>query len=144
MLAFRSISFTALPQRRPVEPRARRTPGSATRTCSFACLSREAVSQIFDTRWAISGRGGKTIHIPADALHQFHNFISKAVRMLCIYSLQGKNNFSRSRGLQLHGAPLKTFPDGQEGTPTGCAVWTLNSSCRGHSTLQRTIGEGSL
>ena len=38
-------------------------------------------------------RAGETIHIPSNAPHQFHNSSSKPVRMLCICSPAGQENF---------------------------------------------------
>jgi quercetin dioxygenase-like cupin family protein len=41
---------------------------------------------------------GDTIHIPANAPHQFHNSSSKPVRMLCICSPAGQEEFFREVG----------------------------------------------
>jgi len=38
-------------------------------------------------------RAGETIHIPANSPHQFHNASSKPVRMLCICSPAGQEEF---------------------------------------------------
>jgi quercetin dioxygenase-like cupin family protein len=38
-------------------------------------------------------RGGETIHIPANAPHQFRNSFAKAARMLCICSPAGQETF---------------------------------------------------
>ena len=38
-------------------------------------------------------RAGETVHIPANAPHQFHNASSKPVRMLCICSPAGQEEF---------------------------------------------------
>ena len=38
-------------------------------------------------------RAGDTINIPANAPHQFHNSATEAVRMLCICSPAGQENF---------------------------------------------------
>jgi quercetin dioxygenase-like cupin family protein len=43
-------------------------------------------------------RAGETIHIPANAPHQFHNASSKPVRMLCIYSPAGQEEFFNEVG----------------------------------------------
>jgi quercetin dioxygenase-like cupin family protein len=43
-------------------------------------------------------RAGETIHIPANAPHQFHNASSKAVRMLCICSPAGQEEFFKELG----------------------------------------------
>ena len=44
-------------------------------------------------------RAGETIHIPANAPHQFHNSSSGAVRMLCICSPAGQEEFFREVGI---------------------------------------------
>ena len=38
-------------------------------------------------------RAGETIHIPANAPHQFHNSSSQPVRLLCLCSPAGQENF---------------------------------------------------
>src|SRR6202035_5369263 len=43
-------------------------------------------------------RAGETIHIPANAPHQFHNASSKPVRMLCICSPAGYEEFFKEVG----------------------------------------------
>jgi quercetin dioxygenase-like cupin family protein len=43
-------------------------------------------------------RAGETIHIPANAPHQFHNASSKPVRMLCICSPAGQEEFFKELG----------------------------------------------
>ena len=43
-------------------------------------------------------RAGETIHIPANAPHQFHNTSSKPVRMLCICSPAGQEEFFKELG----------------------------------------------
>jgi quercetin dioxygenase-like cupin family protein len=43
-------------------------------------------------------RAGETIHIPANAPHQFHNASSKPVRMLCICSPAGQEEFFNELG----------------------------------------------
>ncbi|MGI8773361.1 MAG: cupin domain-containing protein [Acidobacteriaceae bacterium] len=54
-------------------------------------------------------RAGETIHIPANAPHQFHNSSAKPVRLLCICSPAGQENLfygsGRSRRDSDHGAP---------------------------------------
>lgn len=42
---------------------------------------------------------GQTIHIPANAPHQFHNISSKPVRMLCICSPAGQEEFFKEIGV---------------------------------------------
>jgi len=43
-------------------------------------------------------RAGETIHVPANAPHQFHNASSKPVRMLCICSPAGQEEFFKELG----------------------------------------------
>jgi quercetin dioxygenase-like cupin family protein len=43
-------------------------------------------------------RAGETVHIPANAPHQFHNASSKPVRMLCICSPAGQEEFFKELG----------------------------------------------
>ena len=43
-------------------------------------------------------RAGDTIHIPANARHQFHNASSKPVRMLCTCSPAGQEEFFKELG----------------------------------------------
>jgi uncharacterized cupin superfamily protein len=38
-------------------------------------------------------RAGETIHIPANAPHQFHNSSAEPARLLCICSPAGQENF---------------------------------------------------
>jgi len=44
-------------------------------------------------------RGGETIHIPANAPHQFRNSSSSAARMLCICSPAGQERFFKEVGI---------------------------------------------
>ncbi|HLK68946.1 MAG TPA: cupin domain-containing protein [Bryobacteraceae bacterium] len=44
-------------------------------------------------------RAGQTLHIPANAPHQFHNGSARPVRMLCICSPAGQENFFREVGV---------------------------------------------
>jgi quercetin dioxygenase-like cupin family protein len=44
-------------------------------------------------------RAGETIHIPANAPHQFHNTSLKPVRMLCICSPAGQEEFFKEVGI---------------------------------------------
>lgn len=44
-------------------------------------------------------RAGETINIPANAPHQFHNSSSNAVRLLCICSPAGQENFFKEVGV---------------------------------------------
>jgi quercetin dioxygenase-like cupin family protein len=43
-------------------------------------------------------RAGETIHIPANAPHQFHNISLKPMRMLCICSPAGQEEFFKELG----------------------------------------------
>lgn len=43
-------------------------------------------------------RAGETVNIPANARHQFHNASSKPVRMLCICSPAGQEEFFKDVG----------------------------------------------
>ena len=52
-------------------------------------------------------RVGETIHIPANAPHQFQNASSSPVRMLCICSLAGLENFFLEVGVSV---PTRTTP----------------------------------
>jgi quercetin dioxygenase-like cupin family protein len=45
-----------------------------------------------------TANAGDTIHIPANAPHQFHNSSSKPVRMLCICSPAGQEEFFKEVG----------------------------------------------
>ncbi len=44
-------------------------------------------------------RAGDTVNIPANAPHQFHNASSKAVRLLCICSPAGQEDFFKEVGI---------------------------------------------
>ena len=44
-------------------------------------------------------RAGETVHIPANAPHQFHNVSSQPVRMLCICSPAGQEEFFAKIGV---------------------------------------------
>jgi quercetin dioxygenase-like cupin family protein len=44
-------------------------------------------------------KAGETINVPANAPHQFHNSSSSAVRMLCICSPAGQEEFFREIGI---------------------------------------------
>jgi quercetin dioxygenase-like cupin family protein len=52
-------------------------------------------------------RAGETINIPANAPHQFHNASTKPVRMLCICSPAGQENFFKEVGVSV---PDRTSP----------------------------------
>jgi len=44
-------------------------------------------------------RAGETVHVPANAPHQFHNSSAQPVRMLCICSPAGQEEFFREVGV---------------------------------------------
>jgi uncharacterized cupin superfamily protein len=44
-------------------------------------------------------RGGETVHVPSNAPHQFHNSSSLPVRMICICSPAGNDQFFREVGV---------------------------------------------
>ena len=44
-------------------------------------------------------RAGETVHVPANAPHQFHNSSAKPVRMLCICSPAGQEEFFKEIGV---------------------------------------------
>jgi uncharacterized cupin superfamily protein len=44
-------------------------------------------------------QAGETVHIPANAPHQFHNASSKPVRLLCICSPAGQEKFFAEVGV---------------------------------------------
>ena len=46
-------------------------------------------------------RAGETVHVPANAPHQFHNSSSRAVRMLCICSPAGQEEFFVEVGVRV-------------------------------------------
>jgi quercetin dioxygenase-like cupin family protein len=61
-------------------------------------------------------KAGDTINIPANAPHQFHNGSSSAVRLLCICSPAGQENFFMELGVKVATrttAPPKLSPDEQ-------------------------------
>jgi mannose-6-phosphate isomerase-like protein (cupin superfamily) len=48
-------------------------------------------------------RAGETVNIPSNAPHQFHNSSSEHVRLLCLFSPAGQENFFVQVGV-----PVKT------------------------------------
>lgn len=61
-------------------------------------------------------RAGQTVHIPANAPHQFHNGSDKAVRLLCLCSPAGQEDFFREIGVPVETrttAPPKLDEAGQ-------------------------------
>lgn len=62
-------------------------------------------------------RTGQTVHVPANAPHQFHNASSKPVRMLCICSPAGQEEFFTEVGTPVATRttpPPKLNPEQQE------------------------------
>jgi quercetin dioxygenase-like cupin family protein len=49
----------------------------------------------------VAGRAGDTLHVPANAPHQFHNGSQKPARMLCICSPSGQEDFFRELGVNV-------------------------------------------
>jgi len=61
-------------------------------------------------------KAGETIHIPANAPHQFHNSSSTPARMLCICSPAGQEEYFREVGTPVAGRtvpPPKASPEQQ-------------------------------
>ncbi len=52
-------------------------------------------------------RAGETVHIPANAPHEFHNKTDKPVRLLCICGPSGQEEFFEAVGIPL---PTRTTP----------------------------------
>lgn len=52
-------------------------------------------------------KAGETIHIPANAPHQFHNVSTSSVRLLCICSPAGQEEFFREVGVPV---AMRTTP----------------------------------
>ena len=61
----------------------------------------------------VLARAGETVHIPANAPHQFHNASSAAVRLLCTCSPAGQEDFFLEVGLPV--ATRTTAPPKLEG-----------------------------
>ena len=68
-------------------------------------------------------RAGETIHIPANAPHQFHNASAKPVRLLCICSPAGLEDFFMEVGVPL--ATRTTAPPKLD--PAGLATFRAKS-----------------
>lgn len=64
---------------------------------TFTVLEGELQAIFRGTKRAV--RAGETIHIPANAPHQFHNASSQPVRMLCICSPSGQEDFFLEVGI---------------------------------------------
>ena len=63
-------------------------------------------------------RAGETVNIPANAPHQFHNASSKPVRMLCICSPAGQEEFFKELGTAV---ATRTTPPPTVDTAQGAA-----------------------
>jgi quercetin dioxygenase-like cupin family protein len=71
-------------------------------------------------------RAGQTVHIPASAPHQFHNISLKPVRMLCICSPGGQDEFFKSIGVPVAGrTTLPPKLDGEQQAAFGKKVMEL-------------------
>ena len=64
---------------------------------SFILLDGEIEATFRGTKSA--AKAGETIHVPANAPHQFHNVSDKPVRMLCICSPAGQEEFFAQVGV---------------------------------------------
>jgi quercetin dioxygenase-like cupin family protein len=66
---------------------------------TFILLEGEIEATFRGSKKAI--RAGETIHIPANAPHQFHNSSAQPARMLCICSPAGQENFFAELGVRV-------------------------------------------
>jgi quercetin dioxygenase-like cupin family protein len=66
---------------------------------TFALLEGEMVATFRGEKTVV--RAGETVHIPANAPHQFHNASGGAVRMLCLCSPAGQEDFFREVGVKV-------------------------------------------
>jgi mannose-6-phosphate isomerase-like protein (cupin superfamily) len=64
---------------------------------TFTLLEGELDVVFRDTKQIV--RAGETIHVPANAPHQFHNSSTQPVRMLCICSPAGQEEFFMQIGV---------------------------------------------
>ena len=64
---------------------------------SFILLDGEIEATFRGTK--STAKAGETIHVPANAPHQFHNVSDKPVRMLCICSHAGQEEFFAQVGV---------------------------------------------
>ena len=63
---------------------------------TFILLDGELEARFRGEKWIV--RAGETIHIPANAPHQFHNSSLKPARMLCFCSPAGQEEFFKKLG----------------------------------------------
>jgi quercetin dioxygenase-like cupin family protein len=66
---------------------------------TFALLEGEMVATFRGEKTVV--RAGETVHIPANAPHQFHNASDGAVRLLCVCSPAGQEDFFREVGVKV-------------------------------------------
>jgi mannose-6-phosphate isomerase-like protein (cupin superfamily) len=64
---------------------------------SFIVLAGEIEATFRDAKSVV--RAGETVNIPANASHQFHNASGQPVRLLCICSPSGQEEFFRAVGV---------------------------------------------
>jgi mannose-6-phosphate isomerase-like protein (cupin superfamily) len=60
-------------------------------------------------------RAGETVHIPANAPHQFHNGSTKPTRLLCICAPAGQEDFFRQVGVPVESRTAPPPPLGKAG-----------------------------
>jgi quercetin dioxygenase-like cupin family protein len=66
---------------------------------TFVLLEGEIVATFRGEKTVV--RAGETVHIPANAPHQFRNASDGAVRMLCVCSPAGQEDFFREVGVKV-------------------------------------------
>jgi len=66
---------------------------------TFVLLEGEIVATFRGEKTVV--RAGETVHIPANAPHQFRNASDGAVRMLCVCSPAGQEDFFREVGVRV-------------------------------------------
>jgi quercetin dioxygenase-like cupin family protein len=72
---------------------------------TFTLLEGEIVATFRGTQQTL--RAGETLHIPANAPHQFHNASSLPARLLCTCAPAGQENFFLEIGVRV---PTRTTP----------------------------------
>jgi uncharacterized cupin superfamily protein len=81
---------------------------------SFAVLEGEIQATFRGVKSVV--RAGETIHVPANAPHQFHNSSRQPARLLCICSPAGQEDFFAEVGVRVAGRttpPPKLDPAAQ-------------------------------